>query len=129
MNRDTTPQLQQVAQDLTQPDLEHFQGIKHSTRQADPVPHHPPCKIFFPYISSKSTLFDLETLSPCSITTDPAKESVPFFPIAPLLILTGCYQVTSQPSLLHAEHHSSQPVLREMFHFVHHFCGSSLDTV
>ena len=40
------------------------------------------CKKPFPYILSKSTLFYFEIVS-ASTTTDPAKESVPFFPVAP----------------------------------------------
>lgn len=45
---------------------------------------------------------ELEAISPCSTSTDPTKESVPFFPAAPLQILKSCYQVTSQPPLLQA---------------------------
>jgi len=44
----------------------------------------------------------LETFSPCTVSTNPAKQSVLFFPVAPLQILKGCYQVTSEPSLLQA---------------------------
>jgi len=35
-----------------------------------------------------------EAISPYSVTTGPAQESVPFFPVAPLWILTGCSQVS-----------------------------------
>ena len=38
-----------------------------------------------------------------SVTTDSAKASAPFFPLAPSYILKGSYQVTSQPPLLRAE--------------------------
>ena len=62
------------------------------------LPHHPHCKRLFPFIQLKSTLFKPESISPCSVTTDSAKESVPFFPVAPLQILKGCYHVTSDPS-------------------------------
>jgi len=50
-------------------------------------------------------------ISPCSITTDPAKDSVPFFPVAPLYILKGCYQITLEPSILQV---FPLPALREM---------------
>ena len=54
----------------------------------DPVillsaPRHPHCKRLFPYIQPKSATFEFETISPCPTITDPAKESVPFFPVAP----------------------------------------------
>ena len=42
------------------------------------------CKKLFPYIQIKSPLLLFETVSPCPIKTDPAKESVPFFLTAPL---------------------------------------------
>ena len=41
-------------------------------------------KYFFSYIQSKSPLFYFETISPCPITADPDKESVPFFLTVPL---------------------------------------------
>ena len=45
-------QLDQVAQGLIQPGLESLQerGINHLSGQPFPVPHHPHCKRFFPYI-------------------------------------------------------------------------------
>ena len=94
MNRDT--QLDQVAQGLIQPHLEslqgHSPGTHHISGQPVPVPHHPHCKRLFPYVQSKSTLFELEAISPCSITTNPAKESVPFFPVEVVYIVyaLGC---------------------------------------
>ena len=39
-----------------------------------------------------------ESISPCSITTDLAKASVPFILVAPFLILKGHYQVSVEPS-------------------------------
>ena len=54
--------------------------ISHSA----PGPHHPHWKRLFPYIQTKSTIFKLETIFSCSITTNSAKESVPFLPVAPL---------------------------------------------
>jgi len=74
-------QLNQVAQGLIQPHLESLQGwgINHISRQFVPVPHQPHCKSLFPYIQPKSPLFELEAISPCSVNTDSAKESVPFF--------------------------------------------------
>ena len=38
----------------------------------------------FPYIQPKSTLLEFEAISSFSVTTDPTKESVTFFPVAPL---------------------------------------------
>ena len=55
------------------------------------------CKRLFLYIQFKSTLFKLEAISLSSITTDRAKESVPFFPVTVLKILKSHYQVISQP--------------------------------
>ena len=79
-------QLDQVTQGLIQPCLDSLQGWgnNHNTRQPVPVSHHPHCKRHFPYIQPKFPLFKLEAISPCSVTTDPAKESVPFSPVAPL---------------------------------------------
>ena len=79
-------QLGQVAQSPLQSDFEGLQewGIYNLHGQPIPVPHHPPCKRLFPYIQPKSTLFKLEAIPPCSITTDHAKASVPFFPVTPL---------------------------------------------
>jgi len=69
----------------------------------------------------------LKPFSPCSITTDQAKESVPFFPVALLSMLRGGYQVTVQPCLLQDEQPQlSQPaLLREAFHvsFLWSFSG------
>ena len=48
------------------------------------VPHHSHCKILFPYIQPKSTILKLEAISPCSITMDTAKDSLPWFPVASL---------------------------------------------
>jgi len=43
------------------------------------------------------------------------KESVPFFSVAPLQVLKGHYQVTSEPSLLHAEQlQLFQPVFQRL---------------
>jgi len=39
--------------------------------------------VFLPYIQSKSPLFQFETISPCSVTADPAKDC-PVFLIAPV---------------------------------------------
>jgi len=75
-------QLDQVAQGLTQPCLESFQGWGINSRQAVPLPHNPHCGGLFPYIYFKSTLFELVAISTCSVTADPAEESVLFFPEA-----------------------------------------------
>ena len=64
------------------------------------MPHQPHCKISSPYIQHKPTLFVLETISPCSITTDPIEESS--FLYLPCRYLKSCYHITSQPSLLQA---------------------------
>jgi len=129
-NEQGHPQLDQVVRGLIQPCLESLLGwsINHITGQPLSVPYHPRCKMLLSNIQPKLTLFKLETISPCSITTDPTKESVPFFSVASLYILKGCYQITSVPSLLQAEEHQLfQPVLvGEVFHSVDHFCGPTL---
>ena len=77
-NEHGDPQLDQAAQSLIQFLLECLQGrgINHNTRQLVPVPHHLHCKRLFPYTQHISTLSKLETISPCSITIDPAKEAL-----------------------------------------------------
>ena len=84
-NEQTHVQLYQVAQGLIQPHLQSVQGWgnNHIFRQPVPVPHHPQCKRFF-LISNLNLLFDLEAISPYSITITPAEESVPLLPAAPL---------------------------------------------
>ena len=90
--------------------------------------HHSHCKRLLPYIQPKPTLLKFETIFPRPVTTDPAEQSIPFFPVAPLWILTGHYKVTSEPSLLQAEQpHLSQPLLvGEVIHPLDHFLWSSL---
>ena len=59
-------------------------GIPHLSGQPVPVPHSLYCRKLLPYGWSKSPLFWVETISPCPITADPAKEPVPFL-LIPLL--------------------------------------------
>jgi len=61
----------------------------------------------------------------CSITTVPAKESVPFVLVALLQVTKGCYQVILEPSLLQAQQPQLfQPVLvGKVFHPLDHFCS------
>ena len=63
--------LDQVAQSPIQPDLEHFQGwsIHNFSGQPLPLSRHPHHEKFLPYVQSKSTLFQLKTVAPCSVTT------------------------------------------------------------
>ena len=84
-NEQGHPQLDQVAQGLIQPRLESLQGwgIHHTSGQPVPVPPHPHCKGLLPYIPPIFPRFEAEVISPCSITTDPAIESVSFFPVVP----------------------------------------------
>ena len=51
-NEQRHPQPDQVVQELIQPCTESIQGwgINHITRQPVPVPCHPHCKRFLPYI-------------------------------------------------------------------------------
>lgn len=97
-----TPQPHHVAQSLVQPRFDSLQGrsINHISRRAVLVSHCPHWKILFLYIQPKSTLFKLEAISPCSVTANATKESVPFFLVAPLEKLKGLCQVTLQLSLL-----------------------------
>ncbi|KAK4807192.1 hypothetical protein QYF61_024312 [Mycteria americana] len=83
--------LDQVAQSLIQPDLEHFQGwgIHNFSGQPVPVSHHPHRKAFLPYVQSKSTLFQFKSVAPCPVTTG--------------LVLKGRNKVSLEPSLLQAE--------------------------
>ena len=103
--------LSQVAQSLVQPELECLQGQGLCiSGKIIPVPHHSLCKRLFLYIQPKSTLLKLEAISPCPVTTDPTKESVPFFLVALFEIPKGRYLITSEPSLLQAEQSQiSQP--------------------
>ena len=80
-------QLDHVVQSSIQSDLKCLQewDIHHFSGQPVPVPLQLYCKKFLPYILSKSLPFKFETISPCPVTTQPAKESVPFFFIAPSL--------------------------------------------
>lgn len=84
------------------PRLDSLQGRSnnHISRRAVLVSHYPHWKILFLYIQPKSTLFKLEAISPCSVTTNATKESVPFILVAPLEKLKGLCQVTLQLSLL-----------------------------
>ena len=82
------------------------------------VPHHPHCKRLFPYLQPKFTLPELGTLSPCSVTTDPAKEPVPFFPAAPLYISDHL-----------AAFFSPACPVGEAFHPGDHFYGPPLDVL
>jgi len=71
--------------------------------QPVPVPHHPQSKEFLPYISSKSTFFQLEAIIPYLVAIGPAKTPVPIFPVSPLQLLEGRDKVSLEPSLLQAE--------------------------
>jgi len=107
-----------------------FQG-HHLSGQCVPVPHHPYCKNLIPDFQSKSPLFSFEIISSFLITTDPAKESAPFFLLAPLHTLKGPSQVSPEPSLLQPEQPQlSQPVLiGKMFQLLDDFGGAPLDMV
>ena len=74
-------QLDQAAQSPIQPDLICFQGggIHCFSGQPVPVFHHPNSVEFLPCIPSESTLFLFKAITPCPITTDPAKKFVPIF--------------------------------------------------
>ena len=101
-----TPTAPSGAQSTIQPNLECLQrqGIHSLSGQLMPLPHHPYCKKIVPYIHSKSPLFQFEIISACPIPVDPAN--------IPLQILKDCYQVSPQPSLLHAaQPQLSQPLL------------------
>ena len=52
--------------------------------QPVPVLHHPYCKSLFPCIQPIAILFKFKTISPFSVITDTTKESVSYFPVAPL---------------------------------------------
>jgi len=85
---------------------------------------YPNHKKNFSYIQPNSHLFWFETISSCPITTDPAKESVPFFLTSSLLILKDCSQISLESSHLQAEQPQfAQPVLMlVLFYPLDHFC-------
>lgn len=58
--------------------------MNHTAAQPVSESHDPHSKRHFSYIQPKSMFFKFEDISPCPVTTDPAKESTPFFPITPL---------------------------------------------
>jgi len=70
-------------------------------------------KNFF-LISNFNLPFSFETISTCPITTDSAKESVPFFLTAHFYILEGLSQVSLESSLLHAEQSQISDVRKKM---------------
>jgi len=91
-NEQGHPQLKQVAQSLVQPGLECLHGW--GTHQ---IPHNLfqclttlTVKDFSLY---SNPLSKLETTFLPPVTTDPSKEPVPFFPLAPLYPLKGNHQL------------------------------------
>ena len=82
--------LEQAAQRPVQTYLEHLprQSFHHLSGQPIPVLHYPYSKILLLHIQYKFPLFQMEIISPCPMTADPAKESVPFSLIASLQILS-----------------------------------------
>ena len=106
--------LDQVAQGLVQPHLEHLQGwhIHSLSGQPVPVPHHSLCKELSSDIQCKASVLELKTIPPCLITVYPCKRLIPLFFIIPFYILEGCNEFSSQPSLLHTEQAQlPQPIL------------------
>ena len=87
--------------------------------------HPSHCKKCLPYIQSKFTLFWFKTITPCPITTGPAKKLAPIFLTSPLQVLEGSIKVSPEPSLLQAEQPQlSQPFLvAEVLQPSDHFCG------
>jgi len=94
------------------------------------VPHRSHYKKFLPHIQSESTLFQFKTITPCPITTNPTKKSVPTLLTSPLQALAGCSKVSLQPSLLQAEQPQlSQPSLTgEVFQPLDCSCGPCVGT-
>lgn len=84
-NEQGCPQLDQAPQGLIHPHFESLlgQSISHISGQLVPVPRQAHCKRLLLYIQPISILFELETISPCSVTSGLPKDSVPFFPGAP----------------------------------------------
>ena len=72
--------LDQAAQGLIQPGLEHLQGwgIHNLSEQPVPAPHHSPGKELPPNIQPKSSLFQLKTVPPCPAVIYPSKVFAPF---------------------------------------------------
>ena len=85
--------LDQVAQGLIQPGLEHLQrqGIYNLSGQPVPAPHHSPGKELSPDIQPKSSLFQLKTI-PLVLLLSTLSESL----LPSLQVLKGCNEVTPQ---------------------------------
>ena len=105
--------------------------IHHLPGQPVPVFHYPHSKKFLLYIQSKSALPYFKAIAPCPIATGPCEEIFPFFPIGPLQILKGCYNVSLQPSFLEDKQPQlSQPFLiGEMLQPSGYLCGPPLCTL
>jgi len=71
--------LDQAAQGLIQPGLEHLQGwgIHNLPGQLVPAPHHSHSKELPPDIQPKSSLLQLKTISLCPAIIYPCKECTP----------------------------------------------------
>ena len=97
--------LDQAAQGLIQPGLEHLQGwgIHNLPGQLVPAPHHSHSKELPPDIQPKSSLLQLKTVFPCPAIIYPFKEQTPLLFVGSLQVLEGCNEVTPLPSLLQAE--------------------------
>jgi len=125
MGRDTF----HIAESPIQPGLERFQeGGSHSfSGQSVPLRFHPHGREFLSSISSKSTLFQFETIAPFPVTTGPCKKSLSSFLVGPLQVQVqeGCCKVSPQPFLLQAEQPQlSQPFfIGEVFQPLDHFHG------
>ena len=83
----------------------HFQGwdIHSLSEKSVVVPHHPHSKECLPYFWCKSTLFQIESTTPCPVSACPCKKSLSSLLIGPLQILEGYYKVSPQTSLLQTE--------------------------
>jgi len=85
MNRDTYSSIRSSEPRPTWPWLSAGMGHHHLSGQPGPVPIHSYCKKLLPYILNLnlwvwSPSFSLKPF-PLVLSTDPTKESVPFFPI------------------------------------------------
>ena len=116
--------LDQAAQSLIHPDLEHFQGGLSTISPGNLFQHLTTLTVKKFFLISNLNFFQFKAITPCPTTTCPRKKSLSSFLVRPLQLLKGCSKVSPQPSLLLAE----QPFrIGEVLQPSDHLCGPPLD--
>ena len=122
--------LDQAARGPIQSGLECLRrlNIHNLSGQHVPVPHLLLHEKLPPEISSKSSLLQFKSISPCPITIFPRKKLISLLFIISLQILEGHNNVSLEPFLLLAEQTQiPQPVFAEVLQPSKHLHGSPLD--